>query len=414
MKKNNYAFSEISVIGLVFEIVLISFVFIFISYFSNKGDPLFLNYEINLILILVSVITLYYGLLASAILIIMFGIAIYFFYSPFPVYKFLNLVLFALIFSEFHYFWNRIIDKIKKQNEYMESKFKELSKNFYLLKLSHDQLEKSYIVKPQSLRNTINHIKSIYINNPYNAFDEILTVISKNYGIKSAAIFSFNGNFEKLSSINFNEELNEESLVLNDAIEKNSISYLSKFDDHIHDYLAVIPAYDSDDNLRFVMTIKEMQFMSFTKDNLSSIWVVLNYFSDFISKLDYAKEIIIKHHQCQEDFIVEVKRLSYLRKKLEIKSMILIIRFKEISVSLKDINDFLSKNLRAMDISCYKEDSIYIIFPFSSYSNIEMVIDKTRKQLMERFGFNDESFKYLILEVLPDYNKTIEWIVKTR
>jgi hypothetical protein len=412
--RKNYAFSEISVIGLVFEVILISFVFLFISYFSNKTDPLFLNYDINLLLILVSVVTLYYGLLASVILLVIFGISFYIFYSPFPIYKYLNLVLFSLIFSEFHYFWNRIIDKIKNENKYIESKFSELNKNFYFLKLSHDQIEKSYIIKPQSLRNTINQIKKIYLEKPDNAFEEILTVISKNYGIKSAAIFSFDGNFQKISSINFNESLNEESLVLNDAIEKKTISYLSKFDDHIYDYLAVIPAYDSDDNLRFVMVIKEMQFLNFTKDNLSSIWVILNYFSDFINGIDYAKDIIKENPHCPPDFIVEIKRLSYLRKKLEIKSMILVIKFKEIFINLEDINNFISRNLRAMDISCYKEDSIHIIFPFNSYSNIEVVMDKIERQLKERFGLKENDFRFMVFEVLPDYYKTIEWIVKSK
>jgi len=412
--RENYAFSEISVIGLVFEVILISFVFLFISYFSNKTDPLFLNYDINLLLILVSVVTLYYGLLASIILLVIFGISFYLFYTPFPVYKYLNLVIFSLIFSEFHYFWNRIIDKINNKNKYIESKFSELNKNFYFLKLSHDQLEKSYIIKPQSLRNTINQIKKIYLEKPYNAFEEILTVISKNYGIKSAAIFYFDENFQKVSSINFNDDLNEESLVLNDAIEKKTISYLSKFDDHIYDYLAVVPAYDSEDNLRFVMVIKEMQFLNFTKDNLSSIWVILNYFSDFINGIDYAKDIIKENPHCPQDFIVEIKRLSYLRKKLEIKSMILIIRFKEIIINLEDINNFISRNLRAMDISCYKEDSIYIIFPFNSYSNIEEVIDKIERQLKERFGLKENDFRFMVFEVLPDYSKTIELIVKSK
>jgi hypothetical protein len=178
--------------------------------------------------------------------------------------------------------------------------------------------------------------------------------------------------------------------------------------------LAVVPAYDSEDNLRFVMVIKEMQFLNFTKDNLSSIWVVLNYFSDFINGIDYAKDIIKENPHCPQDFIVEIKRLSYLRKKLEIRSMILVIKFKEIFINLEDINNFISRNLRAMDISCYKKDSIYIIFPFSSYSNIEAVMDKIERQLKERFGLKENDFRFMVFEILPDYSKTIELIVKSK
>jgi len=117
---------------------------------------------------------------------------------------------------------------------------------------------------------------------------------------------------------------------------------------------------------------------------------------------------------CPPDFIVEIKRLSYLRKKLEIRSMILVIKFKEIFINLEDINNFILRNLRAMDISFYKEDSIYIIFPLNSYSNIEGVMDKIERQFKERFGLKENNFRFMVFEVLPDYYKTIEWIVKSR
>lgn len=322
-------------------------------------------------------------------------------------------MLFMLIFSEFHFFWNRMINKLKIQNEYLEEKMKELTKNFYLLKLSHDQLEKSYILKPTSLRNTITQIKNLYIQDPFKAYQELITIISKNYGVKKSAIFSYeDGRFEKEADLNFNEDLNEDSVVLNESIETKSVSYLSKFEDLKNDYLSAITACDSLGNLKFVFIIKDMQFLQYTKDNLFSIWVIINYFADFITHIENEKDIITKHQSCPNEFIIEIKRVAYIRKKLDLKSFVLVLKFKELSVPVDDITQLLSKNLRGMDMICSKNNGIIILFPFVSYSNIETIIEKIKKQISDRFYLNENIVSYKVFEVFKDYEKNLEYLIK--
>ena len=412
--KKNIAFSELSIVGLVFEVVLISFVFISISYFANRSDPLFLKSELNIALILVSVITLFYGLLSGLITITLIGTALYFFYKPFPFQYFANILLFMLIFSEFNYFWNRAITKLRKQNEYLETKINTLIKNFYLLKLSHDQLEKSYILKPTSLRNVLDHIKKLYIQKPMDAYNELLTIVSKSYGIKKSAIFSYrDGSFYNEASLNSDGKLNEESKVLNDAIETKSVSYLSKFEDMKKDYLAVIPAYDRSDNLCFIMTIEEMQFLQFNKETLFSIWVILNYFSDFIHSVNSLKrDEAEKFSQCPIEFVAELKRVSHIRKKLGLKSFVVVLKFLQPPVEMEDMSNILNKNLRGLDTSCIKGNSILILFPFVSYSHIESIVVKIKNQLLDRFHLKDDSVLYKALEVDGHYQKTLEQIIE--
>ena len=411
MRKLNL-FSEISILGLIFELILISFVFFSLGYISNKADPLLINSQINILLILVSVITLFYGLFSGILIMAAIALGLHHFYNPFPYNYFVNNLLFMLIFSEFHYFWNRTLKKLYKQNEYAEAKLFELSRNFYALKLSHDQLEKSYILKPNSLRNILNQIKNMYLQNPASAYQELLTVVAKNYGLRKASIFTFkNGKFEKAADYGGEKPLNEDSRVFIDAIESKAPSYLSKFQDLKKDYLAVLPAYDSNDNLNFVLTVEDMQFLQFNKDTIFSIWVVLNYFSDFISATVYGKELIAGYPHCPADFLVEIKRLANIRKKLDLKSLILIVKVKKSGVSVEDINSFISKNLRGMDLTCFKDETLFILFPLVSYSNIQPVIEKIEKQTSERFALSSGDFSYKVLEVMADPKKTADYIM---
>jgi len=410
--KKFHIFSEISILGLIFELFLIAFVFFSIGYISNRTDPLLIKSGINIVLILVSVITLFYGLFAGIIVVFTVGMGFYYFYKPFPYNYFINNLVFMLIFSEFHFFWNRALKKLQKQNEYAELRFKELTRNFYSLKLSHDQLEKSYITKPNSLRNILQEIKSIYLNNPSTSYEELLTVIAKTYVIKKASLFKYeNGKYENVASLGDKKHIDENSRVFKNAIETMSPSYLSKFEDLKMDYLCIIPSSDSDENLRLILIIEDMHFLQFNKDTIFSIWIVLNYFADFTSHVSSASDIIRKYTQCPVDVLVEIKRLASIRRKLEIKSLMLMIKVEKAGVATEDILSLVSKNLRSMDMTCYKNNIIFVLFPLVSYSSLQPVIEKIENQLLERFSIGEHGISFKVLEILNDPQKTADYIL---
>lgn len=187
MKKSISIYSDVSIVALVFETIVLSIFFLSITYLTNKYDPLMIKEDINILLIFTSVITLFYGLIGGLITITITGLFIYKLYNPFPINYFINILLFMLIFSEFHYFWQRKIKRYQGEIDYLNLKFSELTKAFHSLKLSHDQMEKIYITKVKSLRNIINDIKKLYSIKPENAYEELFSIIVKNYGIRKAS-----------------------------------------------------------------------------------------------------------------------------------------------------------------------------------------------------------------------------------
>lgn len=412
MKKNSDN-SEISVIGLTFEVILVSIIFTTIAYFTNRNDPFFINRDINIVLILVSVITLFYGLLGGILLVTIIGYSLTIFYPNFPSKYYLNLILFMLIFSEFNYFWNRKIKKIKEKLDYYEKKINELTKSFYALKISHDQIEKSYITKPRSLRNVISEIKKLYILNPEKAYEEIFEIITKNYSIRKAAMYLVEKEkFKRINVLNSNRDINITSRVLNEAMERKSPAYLSIYSDLRKDYLAVIPANDSNDNIKFILVIEDMPFFNFNKDNIFSIWIIISYFADFMSGFKYAEDLIKHNPSCPEDFLIETKRLSYIYSKTGLKTMITIIKTNNENTEHETIKSAISERLRSVDIICSKENIIFILFPFSSYETIKPVVDKIKYTVQNLFGIKENEMNILITEVKETPQKTFSIINK--
>ncbi|MCA1932471.1 MAG: hypothetical protein LDL13_02695, partial [Calditerrivibrio sp.] len=248
-KKSNI---DIATLSVLIEVIIFSGIYFAVGFLYNKQDPLLLSSEVNFFLLLLSTITLYYGLNIGLFLIMVFGIFSYFYYNLFPMDVFLQNLIFVLICGEFHFFYRRTIRKLREENYYFVSKFEQLRNSFYLLKLSHDQLEKSFILKPVSLRSIMHEIKNMYIWDEDEASIKLINLISKNYGITTGAIFvDKSKSFVKVVQIGEPFELNRFNVMFNKAMEEKRATYVSEELDELrnHEYIAVIPAINCEDRI---------------------------------------------------------------------------------------------------------------------------------------------------------------------
>ena len=170
MKINNSRLQEKSKLDLLveklhahayIETLVILFSYLLVGWLINPDDICILNGQISYILILLSVITLFHGFETGLLSISILAIFMWFFYSTFQYVEFLTALMMTLIYGQFHYYWTRRINDSEISSEYKSTKLDELSKSFYALRISHDQLEKNYVIKPMSLRNTILQIKEL-------------------------------------------------------------------------------------------------------------------------------------------------------------------------------------------------------------------------------------------------------------
>ncbi|MCX7905603.1 MAG: hypothetical protein N2446_02755 [Elusimicrobiales bacterium] len=412
MKKSISIYSNVAIVALVFETIFLSIIFLTIAYITNKSDPLMIKEEINILLIFISVITLFYGLIAGIISTSLSGLFIYNFYSPFPTNYFVNIVLFMLIFSEFHYFWQKKIKQYQKELDYINLRFNEINTSFQMLKLSHDQIEKSYVTKVKSLRNILTEIKKLYAIKPENAYEEIFNVIIKNYGIRKGFMLIYDKKiFKKIVHLNSQEEPNYSSVILNETINTKKPVYLSQYKDLRKDYLAVIPGNTSSDNTLILLVVEDISFVNYTKETILSIWVILNYFADFIKSFEENSDLIKKYPSCPEEFIIEIKRMSYMRKKIGIKSTILLIKNKSETLTT-NIARFIELKIRSSDIICNKNNFIFILFPLSSYENVISIIEKLKYDIKNNFPLTDEEISFMVFDVLENEEKTLNYLLK--
>ena len=140
------------------ETFILVIIYLIIGAVIDSKDVCMLHSQVSYMLILLSIVTLFHGFESGMLALSLLAIATLYFYPVFENQVFLVALMMTMIFGEFYYFWTKKIRKAEMDSNYQQLKLDELSKSFYALKISHDQLEKNYVVKPMSIRNSIAEI----------------------------------------------------------------------------------------------------------------------------------------------------------------------------------------------------------------------------------------------------------------
>lgn len=338
------------------------------GYMFDAADPLLIKYEITYIILVLAIITLFHGISNGLFALVLLSVFMKLYYDVFPIREFLHLLILVLVLGEFHYFWNRKIIQNTSKNAYLRIKLDELSNAFYTLKISHDQLEKNYVFKPMSLRNSIRLIKDAY-SKEEDYYTEFLTLLKKSFNVSDAQLcYSLKDKLYDVTDKMASRPIGLGDPMVEMAMAKQSPMYVSSQEvKNNSKYLAVIPAV-SDDRVKGMLLIRKMPFLSFNKDTLITISVLVAYFLDELEKWKAIKLERASSSVLNDEFAFELKRLYKLFVDYEVESTVLVIKTDDELLSHL-ILEMIQKNLRSLDLlSSHRSLDTYVLsvlFPFA-------------------------------------------------
>jgi len=378
------------------ETLIIITIYLIVGYIIDPADICILNSDISYILILLSVITLFHGFENGILTVAILAIAMWLFYDVFAYIEFLIALLMTMIYSEFHYYWTAKIKDAEIDSEYRGTKLDELSKAFYTLKISHDQLEKNYVVKPMSIRNSIENIiahneeilkNEDIVDKNREYFLNFLGLLEKSFNVQSSIMIykdpSKNSDNSELFNAKttdvvygaYTEEISVKDIfrdyLVDEAINRKTAIYISDkvgdpttITDRNSDFLCVLPALQ-ENKLVGILIIKKMPFMSFNRENLTSISILLDYFSIEVrnknllylsDEMDIVDDIL---------FRFEYTRLKNLYKKFNVDSTVLVLKINS-EIQAIQVHDRIDKMLRSLDmVTMVKEKGYhYVVLMF--------------------------------------------------
>lgn len=247
------AFAEgVSLRIAIIEVIVFVLLFSLGGYVFHRHDFLFLQAPFPPVFLLVLVFSLYRGMFTGFFALLLLFLLAQIFYSEAFIDKFLWCFVLTVIGGEFHYHWRRKMNEAEAKALYCRERLDSLQKHFAFLKLSHDQLENNYVLRPYSLRRALEELKQRLMSEK----DEkamakfLILILNRNFAVSRAAIYK--GSLERgFTMLACTSEEDAEELDLGDpmvraALHLKEMHYVSwgvleKFPDRVPRYLAIIP-----------------------------------------------------------------------------------------------------------------------------------------------------------------------------
>ena len=400
-------------------------IYMVVGYFIDPNDILLINKPFQIFIIVIAVISLFYGFPAGIVSMLIFLLIGFSFYPQFPLYQFLWYLTLTLIFSEAHYLWNSKILKLEKEREYLNEKLKYLRESLFTLKISHDQIEKNYVLKPMSIRNVLNEINKMIKTKDEKLFENFLLLISKYTQVESGSLYLQDDNdkesYVEVARIGDGAELDFEDPMILEVMERRESAFLSVADlkdRNPSKYLAVSTVLDDYGEFKAFLLINEIPFTELNKDNMLKIDVFLLYLT---RKLDITKKyenIIERYIDIDMTLIREIDILIQLYQKYKIESNIVVFYTDE-DEPVESIFMEIEGSIRGLDYAVrYKygnKEMLIVLLPFTSGANVKGFIERVRRDIRKLFGRDTELA--LLHKIIPvgkfSLEKTIYKVVKS-
>jgi hypothetical protein len=284
------------------------------------------------------------------------SLGVIFFGGNIDLDSFLIYLIFILILGEFHYHWVRKNALLREEKNYLKQRFRTLSNAFFSLKVSHDQLEKAYLLKPVTIRSILIDLskKSTEEKNLQTLFE----IFQDSFSLKSAAYFKLDEHLDIVEEFRFNDSkfvFDLTHTMLDQAIVNKKSVFLAQSNmQHMENepVLAVSPILDENENIIGVVVLEEMDFLFFNMDNILKIKIILEYFEDEAveHKNMFNSKTFTVFHTINTKSFNEINRLKKLKRLHNINSSIIIVKTSKPAVKLQ-MDNFKMKKMRFMDMA---------------------------------------------------------------
>ncbi|WP_118179755.1 PelD GGDEF domain-containing protein [Paraburkholderia phosphatilytica] len=339
----------------VVETVVFMLVVLAISWAFNHDDPLLLRSGYPWLWFAPLVVALRYGtllgLLASVMMIGTWQVFAGAAGAAWPVLYFTGGVLQTIVAGHFGDTWASRTVRASAINDYLNDRLVAITNTHYLMRLSHERLEKDLLSKPTTLRDSITELRRLSVahglETPVGAHDadadvdpqrempgaqELLQFVAQACQIEVAGLFAVHGGRverEALARLGDAFDLDPHDELVKRVLETMAVSHVKSEDRPVANskLLVCAPLIAADGQLLALLAIRRMPFLSLNFDNLQLLLVLLGYYADGVEHSQQVRDILEQVQGCPYEFALDMSRLTRLQRTSGIASSLVALTF---------------------------------------------------------------------------------------
>ncbi|MCT7325081.1 PelD GGDEF domain-containing protein [Ralstonia mojiangensis] len=398
-------------------VVAIGVVWLFVP-----DNPLLLGHGFPWIWLVPLILALRYGTLLGALaaLVVLGAWAVFYGQTAaagsFPRMYFLGGLMLVLIGGQYGDIWGARLSRARTVNGYLNDRLSALTKNHFLLRLSHERLENDLLAKPTTLRDTLTQLRNIALaarehgtgdNAPDVAqlpgAEPFLQWTAQACQLEVAAMLRVTGNridTEPVARVGTPFDIVADDPLIRHCIDTHTLGHpqapelrnVNNPEDGSR-YVACAPVLSGADELIGLVVVQQMPFLSLSYENLQFLLVLLGYYADGVRHLTVSSEILDLVPDAPYEFALDLGRLARLHRDTGIDSSVVALIFDQDETS-DALFESVVRSRRALDVvwqaSGKNRRAIITLMPLSGAGAVSAYLVRIEDSLRAQFGVDFE------------------------
>lgn len=389
------------------EIFLLSLVALALGYWARPSDVLFLTGGFPWVWLAPVLVALRYGMLSGLLsaAILMLGWLILIQGSTLPEHVPLGTLIGGLILTmicgEFSTLWGNRQRRQTELNQYLDQRLEELTRQHYLLKLSHDRLEQNLISRPHTLRGALTELRDLLKQaDDRERLPEsgvFMALLATHCQLSVAALYPAQSNrleTEAVARAGEPAALDRDDPLVAYALDKRTLAHVNQEwveGETTSRYLVAAPIY-REGELAGLLAVEQMPFFAFNQDTLQTLTALISYYADTFTT-GQTRAILAAFPDCPLSFAQHLGLLAEVQKTSGAKSYLATLRFPA-SDRGEEIRHRLARGKRELDFYWLRDTPqslLVALFPLTTEEGVQGYLARVDVWLETEYGQDHRS-----------------------
>lgn len=301
--------------------------------------------------------------------------------SGFPLAWAIGVVVVAMVAGEFRDMWGRRLHRLEGAYQYRAERLEEFTRNYQLLRLSHDRLEQTVANSGFSLREGIMHLQSTLgaIDGlTESSLQKLIEFVAEYGALTQACIVGITADridtARILGRVGGEFTIDGNDPVLRTALETGelaAVNLITESAENHNQLLTAIPVTDSTGEIHAMLLVRSMPFFAFQENNLKLIAVLVAHGVDHL-RFGAATSSAAR-------FMASFERMRQDHEEFKLDATLL--RLSGARADVMAAYEKLRSSIRAIDLICLTQDKeqpvIWIMLPLTNAAETQAWMQRT-------------------------------------
>lgn len=331
-----------------------------------------------------------------------------------PKFLFLGGLLMTLVCGEYGAAWRNRLRQATAVSAYLEERVARVTRQLYLLRLSHERLEQELLSQPTTLREALVQLRTRLVaatdTSPIPGAESLLAFLAQQCQLEAAALYASDGadrpTFTRVATIGDPPPLAPDDPLLGFALEEGTVAHLRS--DAIVSavttpHIAIAPVLTGNGRLLGVLAVSRLPFFALNQDTLQLLAVLLGAYADTIVGRAAARAIATRLPEAPEEFTDELARLLRVQRDHGVDSHLVVMRFGDGDRAI-EAREAIVRQRRSPDVAWSPRlpggrAAFINLLPVSGTASVEGYLLRTEAALREAFaaGFADLGIRTFVI-----------------